>query len=190
MNGDKQPFEMVPVVSGEPGPDWVGWGREMRKLAEVFESGFERVHGFSPGEHEVELVSPEDGAEAVGGLAEIGVEGNLLAFYAELGAVTLPDLGNGIWIDDAASVTEGITAGYRPTELDGALKDSVVVFATDGGGAMFAVSATSGRVYRLSLGALAGSVYEVGDVGWAVVGEDLWTFLDRLRNDLIDAVRT
>ncbi|WP_371647000.1 hypothetical protein [Streptomyces mirabilis] len=104
--------------------------------------------------------------------------------------MTLPDLGNGIWIDDAASVAEGITAGYRPTELDGALKDSVVVFATDGGGAMFAVSATSGRVYRLSLGSLSGSVYEVGDVGWAVVGEDLWTFLDRLRNDLIDAVRT
>ncbi|MET9033301.1 hypothetical protein [Streptomyces mirabilis] len=55
---------------------------------------------------------------------------------------------------------------------------------------MFAVSATSGRVYRLSLGVLAGSVYEVGDVGWSVVGEDLWTFLDRLRNDLIEAVRT
>ncbi|WP_181651077.1 hypothetical protein [Streptomyces sp. WAC00263] len=55
---------------------------------------------------------------------------------------------------------------------------------------MFAVSATSGRAYRLSLGSLAGSVYEVGDVGWSVVGEDLWMFLDRLRNDLIEAVRT
>jgi hypothetical protein len=31
---------MVPVVSGEPGPDWDGWGREMQKLAEVFASGF------------------------------------------------------------------------------------------------------------------------------------------------------
>jgi hypothetical protein len=27
--------------------------------------------------------------------------------------------------------------------------------------------------------------HEVGDVGWAVGGEALWTSLDRLRNDLV-----
>ncbi|MEV4446537.1 hypothetical protein [Streptomyces mirabilis] len=168
--------------------DWGSWGREMQRLAQEFMSGFERIHGFSPGEHEVVRVSPAQGAEAVRILTEAGIECALLDYYAELGEVTLPDLENGIWIDDAASVVEGIKAGNYPTQVEGALQDSVTVFATDGGGAMFAVSATSGHVYRLSLGALAGSTYDVADTGWSVAADNLWSFMDRLRRDLAEAV--
>ncbi|MER5181769.1 hypothetical protein ABT009_26000 [Streptomyces sp. NPDC002896] len=168
--------------------DWDSWIREMQRLVQEFVFGFERIHGFSPGEHEVVRVSSSEGAEAVDALSAAGIRGDLLGYYTKLGAVTLPDLESGIWIDDAPSVIEGIAAGNYPTRLEGSLQDSVTVFATDGGGAMFAVSATKGCVYRLSLGALIGSTYEVDDAGWSVAADDLWSFMDQLRNDLAEAV--
>lgn len=117
-----------------------------------------------------------------------GVAGPLLEYYAQLGPVDLPDLGNGIWIDDAASVLGQAEAGNYPRRLTGTVDDEVTVFATDGGGGMYAVSHSTGCIYRLAHGALLASVYQVDQAGYSPTAPSLRAFLAQLRSSLTEAV--
>ena len=170
------------------GLDLREWREGMALLVEEFVAGFQAVSGYPPGDHRVCLVSAREGAAAVAALGRGGVAGSLLEFYAQLGSVCLPDLEAGIWIDDAASLISQVEAGNYPRLLAGAVDDGVSVFATDGGGGMYAVSHSSGCVYHLTLGALTGSTYDVEEAGYTVTATSLTAFLHRLRDRLAHAV--
>ncbi|MFJ3274600.1 hypothetical protein [Streptomyces sp. NPDC086776] len=160
----------------------------MDLLAAEFVSGFEAVHGYPPGEHIVCRVPVGEGPGVVEALARQGVAGPLLEYYSHLGSVELPDLGTGIWIDDVSSLTAQVEAGNYPNRLTGAVDDTVSVFATDGGGGMYALSHTTGDVYHLTAGALTGSCYDLDETGYSTAAEDLWSFLDQLHARLATAV--
>ncbi|WP_406259348.1 hypothetical protein OH779_40695 [Actinacidiphila glaucinigra] len=143
--------------------DLDGWLAEMNRLAEEFAADFEAVHGFPPDEHTIRESSAEDGAASAGMLARAGVPGSLVTLYSVLGAAELPDFENGVWIDDASSLLEQAGAGNYPQRLVGAVEDRVTVFATDGGGGMYAVGHSTGCVYHLTLGALVGTDYDLDE---------------------------
>ncbi|MFD7339212.1 hypothetical protein ACFV98_24840 [Streptomyces violascens] len=163
------------------------WGEEMAALAVAFADGFEDVYSYASGEYLVKIVTAQDGARALALLAEEGVTGALLEYYAVLGAVELPDLDRGIWIASPERVAEGILAGPL-MPVTGAVEDTVTVFATDGGGDLYAVSTSTGSVCHLTGGACDGTSYDVSETGYRMVAPDLWTFLDRLRQDLRGAL--
>ncbi|WP_425248151.1 hypothetical protein [Streptomyces sp. NEAU-NA10] len=164
------------------------WGEEMTRLADAFSASFEAAQGYPPGEHKACLASAEEGEAAVALLVHAGAAGALLEYYAQLGPVVLPDLGNGIWIDDASSLVSQTEAGNYPNRLTGAIDDTVTVFGTDGGGGMYAVSHTSGGAYHLTLGALTGDSYHLDPGGYRCAATDLRDFLEQLRTDLTEAV--
>ncbi|MEU0398238.1 hypothetical protein ABZ208_36905 [Streptomyces sp. NPDC006208] len=164
------------------------WRQGMELLAAEFMSGFEAVHGYPPGEHTVGLVLAGESAAAAEALAGRGLPGPLLEYYGHLGSVALPDLDNGIWIDDAASLAAQVEAGNCPNRLTGAVDGMVSVFATDGGGGMYALSHTTGCVYHLTAGALVGSTYDLDETGYRIAAEDLWSFLEHLHARLTAAV--
>ncbi|MFV5997735.1 hypothetical protein ACNPQM_36455 [Streptomyces sp. NPDC056231] len=121
-------------------------------------------------------------------LARRGVAGPLLEYYGHLGAVELPDLDNGIWIDDASSFAAQVEAGNYPNRLTGAVDDAVSVFATDGGGGMYALSHTTGCVYHLTAGAHTDNCYDLDETGYRITAESLWHFLEQLHARLATAV--
>ncbi|MFF2519529.1 hypothetical protein [Streptomyces sp. NPDC058086] len=164
------------------------WGEDMARLANAFSAGFQAAQGYPPGEHEVRLVSAEEGAAAVALLVHAGAAEVLREYYAQLGSVVLPDLGRGIWIDDASSLLSQTEAGNYPKKLAGAVHDTVTVFGTDGGGGMYAVSHTSGAIYHLTLGALTGNSYDLDAGGYRCTATGLRDFLEQLRTDLTRAV--
>ncbi|WP_351234419.1 hypothetical protein [Streptomyces sp. NPDC002133] len=159
----------------------------MELLAAEFMSGFEAVHGYPPGEHTV-CRGTEEGPVLAEALARQGVARPLLEYYGHLGAMELPALDNGIWIDDAASLIAKVEAGNYPNRLTGAVDDTVSVFATDGGGGMYALSHTTGCVYHITAGALVGSTYDLDESGYRIAAEDLWSFLEQLHARLAAAV--
>ncbi|MFF1710301.1 hypothetical protein [Streptomyces sp. NPDC058268] len=73
--------------------------------------------------------------------------------------LSLPDVGVGLFVHPARQTVAGLH-GDLPTRLVGAVEDSVVVFGSDGGGALFALSRTDGAtVYRLPPGRVDGDLY-------------------------------
>ncbi|GGP76111.1 hypothetical protein [Streptomyces melanogenes] len=175
----------------KPAPDLEQWGADMRRLVRLFQDGFQAVHGFEPDEHLVRTATAQEAAEASVLLAEAGAHRTLLAYYARMSAVELPDLENGIWIEDVPTLLHDRD---HPTRLKGAVEDTVTGFATDGGGGHYAVSATTGSVYHMTAGALytdatyPDGLSDVAEAGFSIAAPDLWTFLDQLRTELGEAV--
>ena len=155
------------------------WVETVSALATRFEQGFEARFGYLPGENRVVSVSVDALSLADG----MGLPGELLALYSYFDEVTLPDLGNGIFVGSLAWVVDGIR-GNLPTRVCGAVEDSIVVFGSDGGGALIALSSSGRGVYKLSGGALVGSVYDVDERGFRTVSHDLWGFLAWIREEL------
>lgn len=88
----------------------------------------------------------------------------------------MPDVGNGFFVHPYEDVINGIK-GEQPTRLVGATEDSVVVFGSDGGGSLFALSQTRRTIYRLLDGPVVGSTYETDDKDAVAVGRELCEFL-------------
>lgn len=164
------------------------WHEGTEFLVAEFVSGFGAVHGYQPDERTVCRVPTGEGPVLAEALADGGLPGRLLEHYVHLGTVELPDRDNGIWIDDASSLIAQVEAGNYPNRLTGAVDDTVSVFATDGGGGMYALSHTTGCVYRLTAGALVGSTYDLDETGYRIAAEDLWSFLEQLHARLTAAV--
>lgn len=157
------------------GPDLRFWTQRMSFLSAEFERGFEARCGYPPGGNQVVLAYEAPGGSRL--LADLGRATELVDFYAVVREVSLPDLGNGIFVHSAREVLAGLR-GAMPTLLGGATEDSIIVFGSDGGGALFALS-TSGRgVYRLRGGAVLAGTYDADQAEVATVAPDLRRFLD------------
>ncbi|MCX4632728.1 hypothetical protein [Streptomyces sp. NBC_01443] len=159
----------------------------MTDLSSKFMRDFEERNGYEPGENCV--VEAAVGGPGVPQRHPAARDyGDLLDFYARIEKVTLPDVGNGFFVDSVDDVVEG-RGDWQPAEVRGAVIDSVVAFGSDGGGGLFAVSLTSGKVYRLSGGSMEGAAYEVGESNVEVIAGDLWGFLQYLHGEFLRAVR-
>jgi hypothetical protein len=172
------------TTSGESLDRWVNG---VSKLASRLMSEFEVRYGYPPGENALLKATPEDGAEAVRVLALAGIPRELLEFYSRVEEVSLPDVGNGMFVHSAQAVVEGV-AGDQPTEVVGAVQDTITVFASDGGGGLFALNRAGEKVYRLSGGALIGPTYDVDDDGVQVISSGFSGFLEYLYRELSQMV--
>ena len=160
---------------------WIGqWRADVRARIGELLSTFEPWFGFPPDEHEV---SGPATAEELAGLADLpgdNLPDDLLTFYRVVAEVQLPDIGNGYWIHRPP--LPGEDPGHPRLLSDGR---TIVVFGSDGGGALFALSAErSAAVLRLSGGAFPGGAYDAD--GATVVAADLQGFLAFLRREVIE----
>ncbi|MGW0215810.1 hypothetical protein ACWDXH_15600 [Micromonospora chokoriensis] len=145
--------------------------------------GFEARFGYPPGRH---TIGGPAGEEEVASMANTCPPGDLLAWYREVREVCLPDVGNGFFVHDP-----GLVARREVTAVRGRCAEEVVVFASDGGGTLFAMEAVSGSpVYRLPAGEVVAGVYRSDNQRFDVVADDLAGFLDRQRDAVEEFVAT
>ncbi|GAA2475166.1 hypothetical protein [Winogradskya humida] len=137
-------------------PQWLAaWRDDLDSRLQPFFAGFERIHGYPPGDNRI--------VAATSGEVDATVPHSLIDFYRVIEEVSLPDVGNGYWI--------------HPADHD----FSGGVFASDGGGILFAVRA-DGTVWR------SGTASRDGE--FEPVAEDLKDFLDQLRRAVIRFIET
>jgi hypothetical protein len=151
----------------------------LSKLMRNFEDGF----GYPPGENRLYRATLERGRSAAEALAALGAPAELINFYQEIDQLSMPDVKNGFFVHSCEDVVNGMK-GEQPTRLTGYIDDKIVVFGSDGGGGLFALSSTNGQVYRLSGGASVGSIYEVDEAGVNIIKPTFWSYLNYLRNEL------
>ncbi|MDG6107329.1 SMI1/KNR4 family protein [Dactylosporangium aurantiacum] len=121
------------------------------------------------------------------------IPGDLLAVCGLVGAVSLPDIANGYLMFDPEYM---LGVRHRddglPDRIGAPFDEDVVVFGSDGGGALYAVTLDqAGTVHRLrecryeagtySFDAV-GTSYDTSHVGITPVAESLDDFLDKLLN--------
>jgi hypothetical protein len=158
--------------------DWLAEWRvsvtaQVGQLLETFQSRF----GFEPG---LNQLGPPAADQALASLQAIVPRpaADLIDFYRRIGQVSLPDVGNGYFIHPADLVARQATAAEPgrigpPHELD------VLVFGSDGGGALYAVPAAKpGPVYRLRECSVKDGIALAADI--QIIAADYRTFLRRL----------
>jgi hypothetical protein len=139
---------------------------------------FRQRFGFEPGTN---AVGPPAAREAVASLAALrpAPAHDLLIFYENIGEVSLPDVGNGYFIHSPRLVIQQAQAG-EPRRIGPPVDVDVLAFASDGGGALYAVpAAEGGPVYRLHDYVLQDGVAYARDV--QIAAGDLQAFLQRLK---------
>ncbi|MFJ4850793.1 MULTISPECIES: hypothetical protein [unclassified Streptomyces] len=162
------------------------WVEEMAGLSSKFSRGFEVWYGYEPDANELMLTSLAE-SDARRALSAMGAPGDLLKFYERVLRISWPDVGNGFFVNSAEEVVAG-RGDWQPAEVIGAVTDSVIVFASDGGGGLYALTSTDGKVYRLFGGSLVGATYDVDESGVGLIAVDFWEFLEYLRKQLLLAM--
>ncbi|MFD3576372.1 hypothetical protein [Streptomyces sp. NPDC058644] len=158
----------------------------MRGELAVYLNEFEFRFGYPPDPNSVETGSGCDEAvrdEASAVPAVPAAPGDLALLYRHISRLSLPDVGVGLFVHSVRQTADGLR-GDLPTRVVGEVEDSVVVFGSDGGGALFALSRTDGAtVYRLPPGRVDGSVYRCAE-GIEVVALGLRGFLVHVESEL------
>ena len=143
------------------------------QLLETFQSRF----GLEPGRNQLGPPAPEQALASLQAIVPRPAA-DLIDFHRCIGQVSLPDVGNGYFIHPADLVARQAADGEPrrigpPHELD------VLVFGSDGGGALYAVPAAKpGPVYRLRECRIKNGIAIAGDI--QIVAVDYRTFLQRL----------
>ncbi|MEU4713163.1 hypothetical protein AB0F73_05815 [Micromonospora purpureochromogenes] len=154
------------------------WREDLRKAIAFAVLDFEDRYGYPPGENAVS----EPDAAAAARLAAVrpAIPADLVDLYAAIGAVDLPDVGNGFFLHTASDVAHA----HESRDLwhvRGRHDADVVVFASDGGGTQYGLALPAGSpVYRLPPDAVLGGIYTSEDPRFDVAAPDLPTFLERL----------
>jgi hypothetical protein len=146
-------------------------------LAELLGT-FGQRFGYEPGAN---TVGPPAAREAVASLAALRPvpAPDLLVFYQSIGEVSLPDVGNGYFIHPPHLVI-GHAQAREPRRMGPPVDVDVLVFASDGGGALYVLpAAQAGPVYRLRDYALRDGVADARDA--QIAASDLQAFLQRLK---------
>ncbi|MFC6566037.1 SMI1/KNR4 family protein [Actinoplanes utahensis] len=176
--------ELIDRPAGGLEDAWVGrWRDDMRAGLAGLLGRFEARFGFPPEEHEVAGPVSE---EQLAGLAELhgdGLPADLVTFHRVVAEVDLPDVENGYWIHSPP--LPGEDPGHPRRLTDGR---RVVVFGSDGGGGLFALTAGPGSpVLRLAGGSFLGGAYDADHA--APVAADLQEFLTSLLREVTEAAR-
>lgn len=147
------PAEVAVPLTGA----WIdGWVSRVRDGLVSHLSAFEGRFGYPPDGNSVDTAAECEERER---LDLDAASGDLALLYRHVRRLSLPDVGVGLFVHSARQTVAGLR-GDLPTRIAGAVDDSVVVFGSDGGGALFALSRTDGAtVYRLPPGRVDGQVY-------------------------------
>ncbi|MFH8218706.1 hypothetical protein ACH4C2_05895 [Streptomyces sp. NPDC018057] len=159
------------------------WLDEMSSLVPRFVAEFAARHGYPPGEHYVTRSTDRSSRDALAAILCDRSARNLIEFYSYVACVSLPDVGPGFFIQEAEEVVSGLR-GAQPTCVSGPPDTPIVVFGSDGGGALFAIDRRTGAVIRLAGGSLLGAAYEVGKSELQVMARGFLEFLRSLRDGL------
>ncbi|MFE9122758.1 hypothetical protein [Streptomyces sp. NPDC007172] len=133
-------------VSGERlDSEWVrGWCEETTAALKTVMSSHLPTHGFPPGDNAVVLATDES-SKATDALVNLTpIPSDLTTLYWVMGEASLPDVEHGYFIHSASTVADHFR-DYGAVQVDD--DPSAIVFASDGGGHLFAVSG-SGRVWK------------------------------------------
>lgn len=131
--------------------EWIdAWISRLREHLALHLAEFESRFGYPPDLNSVESEG-EFGHSDFDVIAAVSLD--LALLYRRIRYLSLPDVGIGLFVHSAQQTVAGLR-GALPTRVVGAaLDDSVVVFGSDGGGVLFALSRADGRtVYRLPPG--------------------------------------
>lgn len=106
----------------------------------------------------------------------------LLELYASIGEASLEHLHNAYFIRPLAWVLESLHRSDIPAWAPEVAAERLAVFASDGGGRLFAVGYDSEAVFRLPVGGVANQVYDrsIDAIGPGEVAADLPDFLAQL----------
>ncbi|MFF1278715.1 hypothetical protein ACFVZC_35945 [Streptomyces marokkonensis] len=168
-------------ISGPNVDSWIG---EMSRLTSQFVSGFETAYGYPPDEHYVSRAADNSGRDMLAAVLSGAGARDLIEFYSHVAQISLPDVGPGFFVDEAEYVVEGVR-GTQPTQVRSVPDRTVIVFGSDGGGALFATDRQTGEIVRLEGGSLVGDVYEVEESGVQVIARDLEGFMRFLFDELL-----
>lgn len=102
----------------------------------------------------------------------------LVALQRCVGPVTLPDICNGYFLHALTAVDRQDRADQIGEPFGERI--DVIVFGSNGGGDLYAMAVTDGRVFRVRDAGYVGGVYNGTDRGITIVGADLRDFLERL----------
>lgn len=152
-------------------PSWLhAWGQEVSQDVSRLMESFEETHGYPAGDNEVALADDETRA-AVTLLTNHRPECvALLSLFAVIDSVSLPDIGNGYFVHPPSTLVAHLDE-YGAVPL--ANGDHGIVFGSDGGGNLFALTA-NGTVHKSRTASWNGEFYAVA----ASLGE----FLEQLRD--------
>ena len=127
--------------------EWLrGWCEHTETALAKLMQSFQARYGFVPGTNVVVLAT-EQSHQATDALVELtAIPSDLTTMYWVIEEVTLVDVENGYFVHPASLVAEHFR-DYGAVQIKG--EEPGVVFASDGGGHLFAL-AGSGRVWRSS----------------------------------------
>jgi hypothetical protein len=153
---------------------------------------FEERFGYPPADNTISAPDDEAGlAEVEHLVVSLGMSRDLLDMYDVIGAVNLPDVGNGYFIHSPRLVVSTYSAAEPRAVSGSSYTGEVLIFASDGGGTLYALSAAiPASIYRLPPGEIHGGTYTGHHTGtpgaYTDVADDLKSFLNALR-DTIEA---
>ncbi|GIF98117.1 hypothetical protein [Catellatospora citrea] len=165
------------------------WARDLSADLAMFTSTSEDDRGHPCGERTIGAAAThaELVALTAGELCHV-MPSDLLIWYRRVREVSLPDIGNGYFLHPPdLVVADARGAGVQWIDTDGR-PERVVVFGSDGGGTLYALTPTGTAVYRLPPGQVLDGVYR--DSAVSTVAPHLVGFLDLLRAATRDHVRT
>jgi hypothetical protein len=140
-------------------------------------SGFEDRYGYPPRDNGVD--DPDELNAARLAAIRPAIPLDLLGLYAVVGAVNLPDVGNGLFVHGPGLVADAYNA-HELRRVTGRYHANVLVFASDGGGTLYGLASPTGSpVYRLPAGSVVDGVYESNDPSFGIVAPTLADFLSR-----------
>ncbi|MGC5288190.1 hypothetical protein [Micromonospora sp. DT231] len=160
------------------------WREDLRKAVASALLDFEDRYGYPPDENVIS--EPDRIAATLIAAVRPVIPADLVDLYATVGAVDLPDIGNGFFLHSAFDVAHAHES--RDLWHVGGRHDAdVVVFASDGGGSQYALATPAGSpVYRLPPDLVLDGIYTSEDPRFDMAAPDLCAFLDRL----LQAVKT
>jgi hypothetical protein len=153
------------------------WRDGLNAALESFLTTFASTYGYPPDNNQI-VGAIGDASTADGQLGgHPAVPSAMADFYAVIEQVTLPDIGNGYFIHSARHMLDELMHD-GPVHLGESIG---VVFGSDGGGILFAIS-TDATIYR--------SHAASRDSGFEVIATDLRGFLDQLHQAVIRFIQT
>jgi hypothetical protein len=159
--------------------DYDAWRLAVGKAVDAALVRFQARFGYPPDDH---LIGGPSGAAQLQAALEAGtVPAELLEFYRHVSRVDLPDVHNGFFVHPLSQVLDNEKTG-TPVRAPALTASGIVVFGSDGGGALFAIDATGSPVYLLPTGAVREGTYEGRFDPPRVVAASLPEFLEWLRS--------
>ena len=156
------------------------WKADIRAALMDVKAVFQERYGYPPGENSA--TDPEVSGEEQ--TDNVAIPSSLVAFYLDVGELSIPDVHNGYFIHTLELVKRGNWGHPKriEVEIDGqALNEDILTFGSNGGGHLFCINRSNGAIYELPHGEInEHNVYLGGLCNPKLVASSFEEFLHRL----------